>query len=235
MVASTMVLASVLTSAIAASNTELSTDKDRLSYAFGAQTGIAFKERNMDIDPKIFYKALTDAYNEKKLQMTNEEMKVAVMDFTKKQMEQRQADQKVLADKNKKAGDEFLAKNKNASGVKTLPSGLQYKILTKGKGVVASNTDSVTVDYEGTLLDGTVFDSSYKRGEPATFPVNGVIKGWTEALTMMPEGSKWRLFIPSDLAYGENGTMSGSIPPNATLIFDVDLKKVKPSAKSAAS
>jgi FKBP-type peptidyl-prolyl cis-trans isomerase FklB len=126
---------------------------------------------------------------------------------------------------NKKAGEDFLAQNKTREGVKTLPSGLQYQVLQQGKGKSPAKTDKVTTHYHGTLIDGTVFDSSYERGQPATFPVNGVIAGWTEALQLMQEGAKWRLFIPSDLAYGARGA-GDDIGPNAALIFDVELISV---------
>jgi FKBP-type peptidyl-prolyl cis-trans isomerase FklB len=132
---------------------------------------------------------------------------------------------KVQGEKNKKEGEAFLAENKKKDGVKTLPSGLQYKVLAEGKGKTPKATDTVTVHYRGTLTDGTEFDSSYKRNQPASFPVNGVIKGWTEALQLMKEGSKWQLFIPASLAYGEPGRPG--IPPNSVLIFDVELISVK--------
>ena len=130
------------------------------------------------------------------------------------------------AEVNKKEGDAFLAANKTKDGVVTLPSGLQYKILTQGTGPKPTPTDSVVCNYKGTLLNGTEFDSSYKRGQPATFPVGGVIKGWTEALQLMPVGSKWQLFVPSDLAYGQRGP-GGGIGPNSTLVFEVELISIK--------
>ena len=131
---------------------------------------------------------------------------------------------------NKKDGDAFLAANKTKPGVVTLPSGLQYKILTTGTGPKPTATDSVVCNYRGTLIDGTEFDSSYKRGQPATFPVNGVIKGWTEALQLMPVGSKWQLFVPPDLAYGTRGA-GNEIPPNSTLIFEVELQSIQAKGK----
>jgi FKBP-type peptidyl-prolyl cis-trans isomerase FklB len=134
---------------------------------------------------------------------------------------------KVAGDKNKKEGEAFLALNKKQPGVVTLPSGLQYKVLVEGKGKMPKLSSTVTTQYSGKLLDGTEFDSSYKRGEAATFPCSGVIKGWTEALQLMKEGSKWELYVPPDLAYGPAGTGGGAIPPNATLIFQVELISVK--------
>jgi FKBP-type peptidyl-prolyl cis-trans isomerase FklB len=132
---------------------------------------------------------------------------------------------KNFSEKNKKEGEAFLAENKKKSGIKALPSGLQYKVITEGKGKSPKATETVTVHYRGTLIDGTEFDSSYKRGQPATFPVGGVIKGWTEALQLMKEGAKWQLVIPSDLAYGESGRQG--IPPNAVLVFEVELVSIQ--------
>jgi FKBP-type peptidyl-prolyl cis-trans isomerase len=137
-------------------------------------------------------------------------------------------------EKNKKAGEAFLAANKEKPGVVTLPSGLQYKILQPGSGPKPTASDSVVCNYRGTLVDGTEFDSSFKRGQPATFPVGQVIKGWTEALQLMPVGSKWELFIPSDLAYGERGTNGGPIGPNETLIFEVELVSIQAKSQPAA-
>ena len=137
----------------------------------------------------------------------------------------------VQGEANKKEGDAFLAENKTKEGVVTLPSGLQYKILKEGTGPKPTATDTVVCNYKGTLLDNTEFDSSYKRGQPATFPVSGVIKGWTEALQLMPVGSKWQLFIPSDLAYGARGGPGGGIGPNATLVFEVELMSIQPKAE----
>jgi len=131
-----------------------------------------------------------------------------------------------LADKNQKEGEVFLAENKKKKGVITLPSGLQYQVIKEGTGKIPKATDTVTTHYRGTLIDGTEFDSSYKRGEPASFPVNGVIKGWTEALQLMKVGSKWQLFIPSNLAYGPQGA-GQAIGPNATLIFEIELLSIK--------
>jgi FKBP-type peptidyl-prolyl cis-trans isomerase len=148
------------------------------------------------------------------------------VDLRKKQEEKMQ----VLGDANRKAGEAFLAENKTKDGVVTLPSGLQYKILKEGTGPKPAATDTVVCNYKGTLLDNTEFDSSYKRGQPATFPVGGVIKGWTEALQLMPVGSKWELFIPSELAYGARGGPGGGIGPNATLVFEVELMSIQPKA-----
>ncbi|MCK9418960.1 MAG: FKBP-type peptidyl-prolyl cis-trans isomerase [Nitrospirae bacterium] len=141
-------------------------------------------------------------------------------------IKQHQRDQ-ALTEKNKKEGEAFLEKNKTREGVKTLPSGLQYKVITEGKGKSPRERDTVTVHYRGTLIDGKEFDSSYKRGQPETFHMDGMITGWAEALQLMKEGSKWQLVIPSDLAYGEAGSDTGSIGPNAVLIFEIELISVK--------
>jgi FKBP-type peptidyl-prolyl cis-trans isomerase FklB len=158
--------------------------------------------------------------------MTEQEIKETVTALQKDLQVKQQEQVKVLAEKNKKEGEAFLAGNKKKQGVITMPSGLQYKIMTDGKGKSPKATDMVTVNYKGTLIDGTEFDSSYKRGQPATFNVNGVIPGWTEALQLMKEGSKWQLFVPSNLAYGERGA-GGPIGPNAVLIFEVELISIK--------
>ena len=154
-----------------------------------------------------------------------------MMAFQQKLQAQRQEKSKKEGEENKTKGDQFLAENKKKEGVQTTASGLQYKIITKGTGPIPKPDDTVKTHYRGTLIDGTEFDSSYKRGEPVTFGVNGVIKGWTEALLMMPVGSKWQLFIPSDLAYGPSGRPG--IPPNSTLLFDIELISIEPKAAAA--
>jgi FKBP-type peptidyl-prolyl cis-trans isomerase FklB len=157
--------------------------------------------------------------------MTEEEMRTVMNAFRQEMASKQMEKMKTVGDKNKKEGEAFLVENKKKKGVKTLPSGLQYKVIKEGTGKMPKTTDKVSCQYEGTLIDGTVFDSSYKRGEPATFPVNGVIPGWTEALQMMKVGSKWQLFIPSKLGYGERGA-GPQIGPNAVLIFTVELISV---------
>ena len=182
---------------------------------------------SVDIDPAILLQGLKDAMAGGKTLMTDQEVQSTLMALQtamrKKQMELRQQ----AAEANKKEGEAFLAENKAKEGVVTLPSGLQYKILKEGDGPKPSPDDSVVCNYRGTLLNGTEFDSSYKRGQPATFGVKQVIKGWTEALQMMPVGSKWQLFVPSDLAYGDRGA-GGTIGPNSTLIFEVELISIQP-------
>ena len=204
----------------------LKTDKDKTSYAIGVNMGKSIRTGPVDLDNKILLQAFRDALAGRKLLMTDDEVKATMTalqaDMRKKQGEKMQQ----LAETNKKAGEDFLAANKAKEGVVTLPSGLQYKILTAGTGPKPAVTDSVVCNYKGTLLDNTEFDSSYKRGQPATFPVGQVIKGWTEALQLMPVGSKWQLFIPSDLAYGPRGS-APTIGPNSTLIFEVELLSIK--------
>ena len=211
--------------AMAGETKELKTQKDKVSYAIGLDMGNNLKKNELEVDPDILARAIKDVLSGSKPLMTDQETRETLMalqkDLQAKQLERN----KVLGEKNKKEGDAFLAKNKKQEGVKTLPSGLQYKVITAGKGKSPRASDTVTVNYAGTLIDGAEFDSSYKRGQPATFPVGGVIKGWTEALQLMKEGSKWQLVIPADLAYGEQGRPG--IPPNSVLIFDVELLSIK--------
>jgi FKBP-type peptidyl-prolyl cis-trans isomerase len=202
-------------------NSPLKTQEDKVSYSIGVDMANVLKKQKIEVNTDLLILGIKDVLSGGKLLMTDEEMKSTmnafVMELRKKQAE---AAQKAAED-NKKAGDEFLAKNKTAEGVVTLPSGLQYKVLTAGKGKKPTASSLVECNYKGTLLDGTEFDSSYKRGQPATFPVTGVIPGWTEALQLMPIGSKWQLFIPSNLAYGPQGTPGGPIGPNQVLIFEI--------------
>jgi FKBP-type peptidyl-prolyl cis-trans isomerase FklB len=200
--------------------------KDKLSYSIGMNIGHDLKRQSIDIDPDMLAKGLKDAFSGGQTLMTEDEARQTLADFQKEMVAKQQESMKVTGEKNRKEGETFLSANKKKNGVKTLPSGLQYKIIQEGKGESPKATDTVTVNYRGTLIDGTEFDSSYKRGQPATFPVNGVIKGWTEALQMMKEGAKWELYIPSDLAYGERGA-GNLIGPNAVLIFEVELVSIK--------
>lgn len=210
---------------------ELKTQKDKVSYAIGLDVGNGLKKNEVDVDPDIVAKAIKDILSGNKPLMTEQEVKTTILDLQKDVQAKQQERMKAQGDKNKKEGEAFLAQNKTKDGVKTLPSGLQYTVITEGKGKSPKASDTVTVQYRGTLIDGTEFDSSYKRGQPATFPVGGVIKGWTEALQLMQEGSKWQLFIPSDLAYGASGTQGGPIGPNAVLIFEVELVSIKAQEK----
>ncbi|MCJ7833279.1 MAG: FKBP-type peptidyl-prolyl cis-trans isomerase, partial [Deltaproteobacteria bacterium] len=172
-----------------------------------------------------FTKGFKDALSGAKPLLSEEEMRTVMTAFQKEISEKQAEKTKVLGEKNKKEGETFLAENKKKEGVKILTSGLQYKVVKEGTGKKPKATDKVTTHYQGTLIDGTEFDSSYKRGEPAAFPVNGVIPGWTEALQLMKVGSKWQLFVPSKLAYGERGA-GPKIGPNAVLIFTVELLSI---------
>lgn len=205
---------------------KLTTQKEKLSYAIGMNIGQSMKKDALDIDPAILTRALKDALAGSKPQMTEEEAKAVITTFRNEMIAKKQAEEKKISDANKQAGEQFLATNKTREGVVTLPSGLQYKIIKQGDGPKPTATDTVETNYRGTLINGTEFDSSYKRGEPATFPVNQVIKGWTEALQLMPVGSKWQLFIPADLAYGPRSP-SPEIGPNSALIFDIELLSIK--------
>ena len=210
----------------AAAGVELKDLRQKASYGYGYSMGRNLKAQSVDIDPELFAKGLADAMGGGPGAMKDEEIQASLQAFAR----QLQAKQAGMASKaaatNKIEGERFLAANKNNPGVTTLPSGLQYKVLKQGTGPKPKSNDTVTVHYEGKLIDGTIFDSSLKRGSPASFPVNGVIAGWTEALQLMPVGSTWQLFIPSHLAYGENPRPGGPIGPNAVLTFEVQLLKI---------
>jgi FKBP-type peptidyl-prolyl cis-trans isomerase FklB len=214
----------------------LKTEKDKNSYAIGMSIGKGLHKDQVDIDPALIARGIRDELTGAKPALTDEEAQAALgaLQATVRKKTQELRDQ--AGAKNKSDGEAFLATNKTAEGVVTLPSGLQYKVLTEGTGPKPTATDSVTCNYRGTLLDGTEFDSSYKRGQAATFAVGQVIKGWTEALQLMPVGSKWQLVIPPNLAYGDRGA-GADIGPNATLIFEVELLSIKekPAAPPAAA
>lgn len=208
----------------------LKTQKDKASYALGMNFGTGLRKQSIDIDPAILARGLRDSFSNGKTLLTEDEAKAVL---TQLQSDVRKKQQELalqLGEANKKQGLEFLEANKTKDGVVTLPSGLQYKVLQEGTGPKPAPTDTVVCNYRGTLLDSTEFDNSYKRGQPVTFPLTGVIKGWTEALQLMPVGSKWQLFIPSELAYGERGR-GGQIGPNATLIFEVELLSIQSKDK----
>lgn len=207
--------------------TALTSTKQKASYAIGMNWGTGLHRQGIDVDSAALIQGMKDALAGGKTLLTEDEARSALMQLQKEMQEKQQAKAAAEGDANKKEGDAFLAANKTKEGVVTLPSGLQYKILKEGNGPKPTASDSVVCNYKGTLINGTEFDSSYKRGEPATFPVTGVIKGWTEALQLMPVGSKWQLFIPPDLAYGPRGTPGGPIGPNATLVFEVELISIK--------
>ncbi len=209
----------------------LKNEKDKISYSMGVDIGKRLKQQSIDFDPDLFAKGLKDVYSGGEVLLTDQEIKETLTAFQKTLIAKQAEARKHMGEKNKQEGDAFLAENKQKEGVTTLPSGLQYTVIEAGTGKTPKATDTVVTNYRGTLINGTEFDSSYKRGKPATFPVNGVIKGWTEALQLMKEGAKWKLFIPSDLAYGERGA-GNTIGPNATLIFDIELISVKEEAET---
>src|SRR6266850_733006 len=206
---------------------QLKDQKEKASYSIGHELGASLKKGNMEVNTDTLMKGLKDGLSGAKSLLTDEQIKETMTAFQKEMMEKQAAAQKEAGEKNAAAGEKFLAENKTKEGVKTTASGLQYKVLKEGSGESPKETDTVVTNYKGTLLDGTEFDSSYKRNEPASFPVNRVIKGWTEALQLMKPGAKYQLFIPSSLAYGERGA-GQIIGPNATLIFDVELLSIKP-------
>ena len=200
---------------------QLSDEKSRVSYAIGMMLGHNWQQQGLEVDPEIAARAIKDVQAGGATLLTQTEMQETLAAFQKEFKVKQQKMQAEQAVTNKAAGEAFLATNKNNPGVNALPDGLQYIVITNGTGAMPAASDVVTVNYRGTLIDGTEFDSSYKRGQPAQFPVGGVIHGWTEALLKMNVGSKWKLFIPSELAYGENGQRG--IPPNSVLIFEVEL------------
>ena len=203
-------------------NLVLKSQKDKMSYIIGMDIGNNLKTQSIDVEPNILAKGVKDALTGGKPLLTEQEIRETMTTF---QNEMR-VKQEVVARKNKEQGDSFLAENKKKEGVKTLQSGLQYKVIKVGVGKKPKLNDYVTTQYRGTLVDGTEFDSSYKRGQPATFQVSGVIPGWTEALQLMETRAKWQLFIPPNLAYGERGA-GGVIGPNATLIFEIELISIQ--------
>ncbi|HAB18794.1 MAG TPA: FKBP-type peptidyl-prolyl cis-trans isomerase [Verrucomicrobiota bacterium] len=208
-------------SASAADAPDLKDPKQKLSYALGTQIGANFQSKGIEVDPKAVAAGIADGIAGKN-NLSDAELREVMTDFQTQMMAKMQARQQADGEKNAKAGQEFLAANAKKEGVKTTASGLQYKVIKSGTGKTPTAKDTVKVHYHGTLIDGTVFDSSVEKGEPATFPVNQVIPGWTEVLQLMKEGDKWQVYIPSKLAYGEGGA-GGKIGPNSALIFDVEL------------
>ncbi len=214
------------TAAKPAAQPELKTDKEKGSYAVGLNIGNSVKQQAVEIDLPSLLRGIKDAATGAKPALTDAEIEAALKTMQAQANQKRDAELQKLGEANMKEGEAFLAANKAKDGVVALPSGLQYKILTAGTGAKPAASDTVVCNYRGTFINGTEFDSSYKRGKPAEFPVGGVIKGWTEALQLMPVGSKWQLFIPSDLAYGSRGA-GGAIGPNQTLVFEVELMSIK--------
>lgn len=209
-------------------------DKEKISYAIGLSVGRNMKGDGLDteVDVAVIMKGLQDGLSGAKPTFDDAQLRAAMMSLQQRVMEKRQGAAKAVGETNKKAGEAFLAENGKKEGVKTTASGLQYKVIKEGDGPKPKATDTVEVKYRGTLVDGTEFDSS--KDQTVTFPVNGVIKGWTEALQLMPVGSQWQLVIPSDLAYGERQA-GPQIGPNATLIFDVTLVSIKSSEQPAGA
>jgi len=199
---------------------------DQLSYSFGYSIANNIKTQGIEVNPANMAKGLQDAFSATKPLLSQQQMDEVMKAFQKERFSKQVATRKASASQNLKEGEVFLAENAKKPGVTVLESGLQYKVLTPGTGKMPKVDDKVTTNYQGRLINGTEFDSSYKRGKPATFPVNGVIVGWREALQLMKEGAKWQLFIPAKLAYGERGTPGGNIGPHATLIFEIELLSI---------
>jgi FKBP-type peptidyl-prolyl cis-trans isomerase len=216
----------------------LKTRQEKFSYALGMNQGSGLggmlKKQSVEVDPKLVIQGFNDGLTGAKTQLTEQEAQAVLQEVGAEVRKAQQEKAQKAGEANKTEGAAFLAANKGKEGVVTLPSGLQYKILTAGTGPKPAAADTVVCNYKGTLINGTEFDSSSKHGGPATFPVGGVIKGWTEALQLMPVGSKWQLFIPPNLAYGERGT-GGDIGPDATLIFEVELVSIQEKAKDAGA
>jgi FKBP-type peptidyl-prolyl cis-trans isomerase FklB len=210
---------------------DLNSQKKKVSYAIGLDIGKNFKTRAMDIDLDILFQGLRDAQGSGQPLLSNEEIQKTMTQFQQDMMKVEQEKRMGQATANKAKEDAFLKKNAMEPGIKVTTSGLQYRVISNGSGPLPKVNDTVKVHYRGTLLDGSEFDSSYKRNQPAVFPLNGVIKGWTEALQMMKVGSKWQIFLPSNLAYGEQGA-GQVIGPNSTLIFDVELLSIEKTATS---
>jgi len=212
----------------AAGEEEPMSETDRISYSVGYQVGSDFKMQDVELNAELMLKGVKDAVGGEKPQMTLEEMQETLVALKRRIQQAQQTKYNEMAQENLEKGEKFLAENAKREGVVKLPSGLQYEVLRAGEGKTPKAEDTVNVDYVGTLIDGTEFDNSRSRGEPATFKVNGVIAGWSEALQLMKEGAKWKLYIPAELGYGRRG-MSVRIPPNSVLIFEVELLKVESS------
>ena len=206
----------------AAEKLELKGQKDKESYGLGYQFGQSLKAQGLDINLDVYISGIKDFLDGKQPLMTQEEIRATISEIQKRVMAARQKELKEMGEKNLAQTKAFLEENKKKEGIKVLPSGLQYKVLTEGSGRIPKAEDKVTVHYRGTLINGTEIDSSYKRGQPTIFEVSGLIRGWSEALQLMKEGAKWQIFIPPELAYGENGA-GGLVQPNSTLIFEVEL------------
>ena len=220
------VAAAMLPQPASAQKANLTNDKEKASYIIGMNIGRSMKNDGVELDIAAFTQGLNDSLGGKESKISQQDARDVMTRFQKNMQASHEAKVKEAGDKNRKEGEAFLAKNKGQPGVKTTASGLQYKVIKEGTGKQPALSDTVTANYRGTLIDGTEFDSSYKRGEPAKFPVTGVIPGWTEVLQLMKVGSKYQVYIPSNLAYGERGA-GPTIGPNETLIFDIELLDVK--------
>lgn len=223
-----------VTAVSAEEKSALKDTKDKVSYSIGLDIGSTLKKQNIDVNADTLVAGLKDALSGAKPQLTEEQIKEVMTNFSKELRDKQQAAMQEATQKNAAVGQKFLAENKTKPGVKTTASGLQYKVLKEGSGPTPKETDTVVTNYRGTLINGTEFDSSYKRNEPVTFPVNGVIKGWTEALQLMKKGSKYQLFVPAELAYGPRGA-GQDIGPNETLIFEVELVDIKPAPSASVT
>ncbi|UTA48026.1 FKBP-type peptidyl-prolyl cis-trans isomerase [Simiduia sp. 21SJ11W-1] len=230
-------LASVLLAACGADKkaeeAKLESLESKVSYMFGTNMASQFKQEGFQLDANAIALAINDVQAGKESRISEEEMQQVMQDFQAKAQAQQEEKFNAVAEGNLKESETFLAENAQKEGVQTTESGLQYKVVAEGEGDKPTTADSVTVHYKGTLIDGTEFDSSYSRGEPVSFPVTGVIPGWTEALQLMSPGAKYELYIPSDLAYGPGGT--GPIGPNQALIFEVELLSVEASEDKEAA
>lgn len=211
----------------ASASTVLKTEKDKISYAIGVDMGTTLRAQSIDVNPEILALGLKDGINNGQILLTPQEIGTTLANLQKQIITKREADFKALAEQNKRAGETFLQANKTKPGVVSLPSGLEYKIITPGTGALPTDKDNVTVHYAGNLPNGQEFDSSYKRGKPAQFPVAEVIPGWSEALRLMKVGATWEIYVPSNLAYGERGLPNGPIGPNQTLVFKINLISVE--------
>jgi FKBP-type peptidyl-prolyl cis-trans isomerase FklB len=209
----------------------LKTDKEKQSYAMGMNLGMGLHRQGLTLDTALVARGMKDAMTGAKTVLTEDEARTAVQQLQNEVRQKMQAKAQQESSTNRKQGEDFLAANKTKDGVVTLPSGLQYKVVKQGDGPKPTAGDTVTCNYRGTLISGKEFDSSYKRGQPASFPVSGVIKGWTEALQLMPVGSKWELFIPPDLAYGDRPPPGGDIQAGDTLVFEVELLSIAEQKK----
>lgn len=225
------IMASLLltSSAVLAAEKPPSSQLEKLSYSLGVKAGENFLHNDVVINQQQFSRGLADALNKQALQMTDQEMENTLQEFQKQHISKVESQQKKMANENLIKSKDFLSANKKQPGVKTTPSGLQYIEIIAGKGSAPKPGDAVTVNYRGTLIDGTEFDSSYRRNEAVTFPLGNVIPGWEEALLMMKPGAKWKVFIPPSLAYGDKGA-GQLIQPNSALIFEIELISVKPKS-----